>query len=130
MIFPHLILCKTKLESDSSNSETTARRLKQWHKGELNKMEKRCKCTWQKKRKKEETEAQQIKKLMSTGKKSSAIAELTDTSKGVLSLGETVKVQTVEQIIIEKNPPAEPLNSNYITPCSQDKSLFHSSTFE
>ena len=82
------------------------------------------------KKKKEETEAQQIKKLMSTGKKSSAIAELTDTSKGVLSLGETVKVQTVEQIIIEKNHPAEPLNSNYITPCSQDESLFYSSTFE
>ena len=33
MIFPHIMLCKTKSESDGSNSLTIARRLKQWHKG-------------------------------------------------------------------------------------------------
>ena len=42
-------------------------------------------------RRKIETEAQQFNKLMSTGKISSAIAKLTDTSKGVLSLDEIVK---------------------------------------
>ena len=67
---------------------------------------------------------------MSTGKISSTIAKLTDTSKGVLSLDETVKRQTVEQILIEKHPPAEPVNSNYITSCSEDAIPFHSSTFD
>ena len=49
---------------------------------------------------------------MNTGKIPSAIAKITDTTKGILSLEETVKGQTVEQIFIEKNTPAEPLNSN------------------
>ena len=35
MIIPHLVLCKTKSESDGSNSKTIAWRLKQYHKGEL-----------------------------------------------------------------------------------------------
>ena len=67
---------------------------------------------------------------MSAGKTSSAFAKLTDTSKGVLSLKKTVKGQTVEQILIEKHPPAEPVNSNYITSCSEDTIPFHSSTFD
>ena len=67
---------------------------------------------------------------MSNGKLSSAIAKLTDTSNGVLSLEETFKCQTVEKILIEKHPPAEPLNNNYITSCSEDTIPFHSSTFD
>ena len=35
MIFTHLMLWKTKSESDGSNSKAIARRLNQWHKGEL-----------------------------------------------------------------------------------------------
>ena len=81
-------------------------------------------------KKKVETEAQQFNKLMNTGKISSAIAKLTDTSEGVLSLEETVKGQTVEQILTEKHPPDEPVNSNYITSCSEDTIPFHSSTFD
>ena len=46
------------------------------------------------KKNKVETEAQQFNKLLNTGKISSAIAKLTDNSKGVLSLEETVKGQT------------------------------------
>ena len=67
---------------------------------------------------------------MNTGKISSAIAKLTDTSKGVLSLKETVKDQIFEQIVIEKHPPAKPVNSNYITSCSEDTIPFHSSIFD
>ena len=67
---------------------------------------------------------------MNTGKISSAIAKLTDTSKEVLSLEETVKGQTVEQTLIEKHPPAEPVNSNHMTPCSEETIPFHSSTFD
>ena len=66
---------------------------------------------------------------MSTKKISNVIAKLTDTTKGVLSIEETVKCQTVEQILIEKHSPAEPVNSNYITSCSEDTIPFHSSTF-
>ena len=66
---------------------------------------------------------------MNTGKISSANAKLTDTSMGVLSLEETAKGQTVEQIF-EKHPPAEPVKSNYITSCSEDTIPFHSSTFD
>ena len=35
MIFPHLILCKTKSENDGFLSKTIARRLKQWQDGDL-----------------------------------------------------------------------------------------------
>ena len=77
------------------------------------------------KKKKEETEAQQFNKLTSTGKISSAIAKITDTSKGVLSLDETVKGQTVE-----KHLPVKPINKTYTTSCSEDTIPFHSSTFD
>ena len=65
---------------------------------------------------------------MSTGKLSSAIAKITVNSEGFLSRKETVKGQTVEQIFIEKRPPAEPIKNNYITSCSEDTIPFHSST--
>ena len=99
MIFPHLMLCKTKSESDGSNSKTIARRFKQWHKGELDELFNEGKalqiCLVKSKKKKVETEARQFNKLMSTGKIYSAFANLADTSKGVLSLEENVKGQTV-----------------------------------
>ena len=88
------MICETKSESDGSNSITIARKLKQWHKGELDELfdeEKALPMRFLKsKKKKVETEAQQFNKLMNTGKISSAIAKLTDTSKGVLSLEEKV----------------------------------------
>ena len=57
------------------------------------------------KKKKVYVEAHQFNKFMSTGKMLSAFAKITDdvTSKGVFSLEETVKGQTVEQTIIEKH---------------------------
>ena len=134
MIFPQPMQCKTKLESDGLNSKTVARRLRHWHKCELDELFNEGKelqtRVVKSKKKKVETEAQQFNKLMNTGKIFSAFAKLTDTSKGVLSLEETVKGQTVEQILIEKHPPAKPVSSNYITPCSEDTIPFHSSTFD
>ena len=82
------------------------------------------------KKKKAETEAQHFNKLLSIGKVLSAFAKLTDTSKGVLSLEQTVKDQTDEQIRIEKLPHAEPISNNYITSCSEDTIPFHSSSFD
>ena len=82
------------------------------------------------KKKKVEAEAQQFKNLTNTRKISSAIAKLTDTSKGGLSLEETVKDQTVEQILIKKHPPAEPVSSNNIISYSEDTIPFHSYTFD
>ena len=77
-IFPHLVQCKTKLEKNGSHSKTIERRLKQWHKGELDKLFNEGKalqmCLVKSKKKKVETEAQQLNKLMNTGKISSAIA--------------------------------------------------------
>ena len=81
-------------------------------------------------RRKTETEAQQFNQLMNTGKISSAIAKLTDTSKGVLSLDEIVKGKTVEQTLIEKHPPSEPIDENYITPVSKETVHFHPSIFD
>ncbi|XP_063713736.1 deoxynucleoside kinase-like [Symsagittifera roscoffensis] len=95
MVFPHLLLCKTKSEIDGSLSKTIARRLKQWQDGDLDGLYNEGKALQMRllkgSRRKIETEAQQFNKLMNTGKISSAIAKLTDTSKGVLSLDEIVK---------------------------------------
>ena len=57
-------------------------------------------------RRKTETEAQEFNKLMNTGKISNEIVKLTDTSKGVLSLDEIFKGETVEQTLIEKHQPS------------------------
>ena len=35
MIFPHLLLCKTKSKNDGSLSKTIARRVKHWQDGDL-----------------------------------------------------------------------------------------------
>ena len=80
-------------------------------------------------RRKTETEAQQFNKLMNTGKISSAIAKLTDTSKGVLSLDEIVIGKAVEQTLIEKHQSSEPFDENFITPVSNETIPFHPSTF-
>ena len=72
MIFPHLMLCKTKSESVGSNSKTIARRLRQWHKGELDELFNEGNALQMRlvksKKKKVEIEAQQFIKLMNTGK--------------------------------------------------------------
>ena len=134
MVFPHLLLCKTKSEIDGSLSKTIARRLKHWQDGDLDGLYNEGKALQMRllkgSRRKIETEAQQFNKLMNTGKISSAIAKLTDTSKGVLSLDEIVKGKTVEQTLIEKHPPSEPINENYITPVSNETIPFHPSIFD
>ena len=113
MIFPLLLLCETKSENDRSLSKTIARRLKQWKDGDLDELYNEGKALQMRllkgNRIKAETEAQQFNKLMNTGKISSAIAKLTDTSKGVLSLDEIVKGKTVEHILIEKHPASKPI---------------------
>ena len=76
------------------------------------------------------TEAQQLNKLMNTGKITSAIAKLTDKSKGVLSLDEIVEGKVVEKTFIEKHPPSEPIDENYITPVSNETIPFHPSIFD
>ena len=133
MIFPHLLLCKTKSENDGSLSKTIARRLKQLQDGDPDGLYNEGKALQMRltkgSRRKTETEAQQFYKLMNTGKISSAIAKLTDTSKGVLSLDEIVKGKTVEQTLIEKHPPSEAIDENYITPVSNETIPFHPSKF-
>ena len=134
MIFPHLILCKTKSEIYGSLSKTLARRPKQWQDGHLDGLYNQEKALQMRllkgSRRKTETEAQQFNKLMNTGKISSAIAKLTDTSKSVFSLDEIVKDKTVEQTLIEKHPPSKPTNANYITPVSSETIPFHTSIFD
>ena len=77
-------------------------------------------------RKKTEIEAQQF----NARKKSSAIAKLRDTSKGVLLLDEIAIGETVEQTFIEKYPPSEPIDENYITPVSIKTIPFHPLIFD
>ena len=67
---------------------------------------------------------------MNTEKISSAIAKLTETSKGVLSLDEIVKGKTVEQTLIEIHPPSKPIDENCITPVSNETISFHPSIFD
>ena len=78
MIFPHLLLCKTKSEKDGSLFKTKAGRHKQWQGGYLDGLFNERKalqmCLLKGSRRKYETEAQQFNKLMNTGKISSAIA--------------------------------------------------------
>ena len=113
---------------------TIAKRLKQWQDGDLDGLYNEGKALQMRllkgSRRKTETEAQQFNKLMNTGKISSAIAKLTDTSKGVLSLDEIVKGKTVEQTLVEKHPPSEPINENYITPVSNKTIPFLPSIFD
>ena len=134
IIFPHLLLCKTKSKNDGSLSKTIARRLKQWQDGDLDGVYNEGKALQMRLlkgiRRKTETEAQQFNKLMNTGKITSAIAKLTDTSKGVLSLDEIFKGKTVEQTLIEKHPPSKPIDENYITPVSNETILFNQSLFD
>ena len=134
MIFSHLLLDKTKSENDGSLSKTIARRLKQWEDGDLDGLNNEGKALQMRlligSRRKTETEAQQFNKLMITGKISSVIAKLTDTSKGVLSLDEIVKGKTVEQTIIEKHSPSKPIDENYITPVSNETIAFHPSILD
>ena len=135
MIFPHLLLCKTKSEIDGSLSKSIARRLKQWQDGDLDGLKNEGKALQMRllkgSRRKTETEAQHFNKLMSTGKISSAIAKLTDTSKGVLSLDEIVKGKTVEQqTLIEKHLPSKSIDENYITPVSNETIPFHPSIID
>ena len=133
-IFPHLLLCKTKSENDGFLSKTKARRLKRWQDGDLDGLYNEWKALQMRllkgSRRKTETEAQQLNKLMNTGKISSAIAKLTDTSKGVLSLNEIVKGKTVEQTLIEKHTPSKAIDENYITPVSNETIPFHPSIFD
>ena len=134
MIFPQLLLCKKKSENDGSLSKTIARRLKQWQNGDLDGLYSERKALQmrllKRSRRKIETEAQQFNKLMKTEKISSAIAKLTDTSRGVLSLDEIVKVKTVEQTLIEKHQPSKPIDENYVAPISKETIPFHSSIFD
>ena len=134
IIFPHLLLCKTKSENDGSLSKTIARRLKQWQDGDLDGLHNEGKALQMRllkgNRRKTETEAQQFNKLMNTGKITSAIAKLTDTSKSVLLLDEIVKGKTVEQTLIEKHPPTKPIYETYITPVSNETVPFHRSIFD
>ena len=134
IIFPHLLLCKTKSEIDGFLSTTIARRVKQWQDGDLDGLYNEGKALQMRllkgSRRKTETEAQQFNKLMNTGKISSSIPKLRDTSKGVLSRDEIVKGKTVEQTLIEKHPTSKPIDENYITPVSNETTLFHPSIFD
>ena len=134
MIFPHLILCKIKSKNDGFLSKIIARRLKQWQGGDLDGLYNEGKALLMRLLKgngrKTETEAQQSNKLMNTGKISSAIAKLTHTPNGVLSLDEIVEGKAVEQTLIEKHPPSKPIDENYITTVSNETIPFHPSIFD
>ena len=67
---------------------------------------------------------------MNTVKISSALSKLTDTSKCVLSLDEIVEGKIVEQTLIKKHPPSEPIDEIYITPVSNETTPMHPSIFD
>ena len=130
MIFPHLLLCETKSDNDGSMSKTISMRLKQWQNGDRNDLYNEGKALQMRltkgNRRKTETEPQQFNKLMNTGKVSSARAKLTDTSKGVFLLNEISKIKTKERTFIEKHPPSETIDDNYITEVSNEIIPFQS----
>ena len=118
MIFLHLLLCKTKSENDGFLSKTIARRLNQWKDADMLDRYSEGKALQmrltKRNRRKTETEAQKFNKRINARKILRAIANITDSSKGVLSLDEIVKGKTKEQNFIEKHLPSEPIDENYI----------------
>ena len=91
MILPHLLLPKTKSETNGSNSKTLSRRIILWKQGLLDKLFTESKALQIRHPKQEKSEVnkevKQFDKLMSTGKISAAIGCLSDKkTKGVLPL--------------------------------------------
>ena len=135
MIIPHLLLPKTKSETNGSNSKTLSRRLILWKQGLLDELFTETKALQIRhpKQKKSEVneEAKQFDKLMSTGKISAAIGCLSDKkTQKVLPLNEVIEGKTVLNILKEKHPPAKTANTNYITELNDDTMPYHPSIFE
>ena len=135
MILPHLLLPKTKSETNGSNSKTLSRRIFLWKQGLLDELFTEAKALQIRhpKQKKSEVneEAKQFDKLMSTGKISAAIGYLSDKkTKGVLPLNEVIEGKTVLNILKEKHPPAKTANTNYITELNEDTMPYQPSIFE
>ena len=135
MILPHLLLPKTKSETNGSDSKTLSRRIILWKQSLLDELFTEAKALQIRhpKQKKSEVneEVKQFDKLMSTGKISAAIGCLSDkTTKGVLPLNEVIEGKTVLSILKEKHPQAKTANTNYITEVSEDTMPYHPSIFE
>ena len=130
MILLHLLLSKTKSETNGSHSKTLSGRIILWKQGLLDEFSIEAKALQIKhpKQKKSEVnkEVKQFDKLMSMGKTSAAIGCLSDKkTKGVLPLNEVIEGKTVLNI-----PTAKTANSNYITELKEDTMLYHLSIFE
>ena len=135
MILPHLLLPKTKSETNGSYSETFSRRIFLWKQGLLDELFTEAKALQirhpKQKKSKSNEEVKQFDKLMSTGNISAAIDCLSDKkTKGVLPLSEVIKGKTVLSILKEKHPQAKIANTYYITEVTEDTMPYHPSIFE
>ena len=110
MILPHLLLPKTKSETNGSNSRTLSRRIILWKQGLIDELftEAEALQIRQPKQKKSEVnkEVKKFNKLMITGRISAAIGCLSDKkTKRVLPPNEVIEGKTVLKILKEKNTP-------------------------
>ena len=119
MIVTHLLLPKTKSETNGSNCKTLSRRIILWKQSLLDEFFTDAKALQIRhlKQKKSEIneEVKQFDKPMSTGKISAVIGCLSDKkTKGVLHLNEVIEGKIVLSILKEKHPQAKTAKTNYI----------------
>ena len=134
-ILPHLLLSKSRSETNGSNSKTLSRRIILWKQGLLDELFTEAKALQIRHSKQKKSEVnekvKQVDKLMSTGKISVAIGCLSDKkTKGVLPLNEIIEGKTVLSILKQKHPLAKTANNKYITEVSEDNMPYRPSLFE
>ena len=135
MNFSHLLLPKTKSETNGSNSETISRRIILCKQGLLDELFTEAKALQIRhpnhKTSEVNEEVKQFDKLMSTGKISATIRCLSDQkTKGVLPQSEVIEGKTVLSILKEKHTQAKTANTNFITEVSEDTMPYHPSIIE
>ena len=135
IILPHLLLPKTKSETNGSKSKTLSCSIILWKQGLLDEVFTEAKALQIRhpKQKKSEVneEVKQFDKLMSTGKIYAAIGCLSGKkTKQIFPLNEVIEGKTVLSIPKEKHPQAKTANTNYITEVSEDTTPHQPSLFE
>ena len=132
---PHLILARTKTDTDTSNNKTITRKLNSWLQGDIKSQFSEAKALQTrlpKGRAKTRDAFREFDSHMSSGKISNALRCLDDQQKGnVLSGTDRIEGKTVLQILCEKHPKPQTAPDAYKLTEADDNTLpVHSSVFD
>ena len=143
LVLPHLLLPKTKSETNGSNSKTLSRRIILWKQGLLDELFTEAKALqiWHPKQKKSEVnqEVKQFDKLIAEFITNSRVqakyllplaAFQTKKNERNTTLNEVIEGKTVLSILKEKHPQAKRANTNYITEIREDTMPYQPPIFE